>query len=228
MQRKINLVPGEFYHIYNRGNDKRKIFLDDSDYRRFIKLLFFCNSELPVNLRELPKGVTFGNYKRGETLVDIGAYCLMPNHFHLLLHEKKDNGITIFMRKLCTAYSMYFNLKNERRGKLFEGAFLSQHADSDEYLKYLFAYIHLNPVKLIEPKWKEVGITLKSKVKEFLYKYEFSSYRDYLETNRGEGRILFKESFPNYFDSKEKFEEDISDWLAWGKKQEPKGDTFGV
>ncbi len=144
----------------------------------------------------------------------------MPNHFHLLVHEKIDNGTSIFMKKLCTAYSMYFNLKNERKGKLFEGVFLSRHADSDEYLKYLFAYIHLNPVKLIEPQWKEIGITknMKTEVKEFLNKYEFSSYRDYLGDGREEEAILSRGSFPNYFYSKEKFVEDISDWLAFGEK----------
>jgi len=212
MLRKTNLVPGEFYHVYNRGNDKRKIFLENSDYKRFIKLLFFCNSTHPVNIRELPKGVSFGNYERGETLVDIGAYCLMPNHFHLLLHEKIDNGITIFMRKLCTAYSMYFNLKNERKGKLFEGVFLAQHADSDEYLKYLFAYIHLNPVKLIEPKWKE-RLMNKEMAQDFIGQYRFSSYADYAGETREEALILNRSVFPEYFETEGDFEEEIYSWL---------------
>ena len=189
--------------------------MDVSDHQRFIKLLFYCNTTEPVNFREIPKGVTFADYLRGDTLVDIGAYCLMPNHFHLLVHEKNDNGITIFMRKLATAYSMYFNVKNERKGKLFEGPFLSSHADSDDYLKYLFAYIHLNPIKLIEPKWKETGLMDGSNASDFLDSYEYSSYSDYLGKHRDYGEIIAKEAFPDYFKEDTEFEQYIADWLNY-------------
>src|SRR3989338_5483185 len=100
----------------------------------------------------------------------------MPNHFHLLLKEIEMGGISQFMGKLSTAYSMYFNKKYERTGSLFEGRFKSSRIANDNYLHYLFAYIHLNPIKLIEPMWKEKGINDFARAKEFLGRYNYSSY----------------------------------------------------
>lgn len=112
MNRKITFSVDEHYHIYNRGTDKRQIFLDHDDYDRFVKLLYLCNGTESIVFRDIPIGETYG-FDRGETLVDIGAYCLMPNHFHLLLREKNEGGISLFMKKLSTGYSMYFNLKKQ-------------------------------------------------------------------------------------------------------------------
>jgi len=188
MTRKIFFVPGEFYHIYNRGTDKRVIFKNTKDYNRFVLLLYLCNSTKPVNIEaELQKGRTFLELmesNRGDELVDIGAYCLMPNHFHILIKEKNEKGISLFMKKLSTAYSMYFNKKYDRSGALFEGRFKAKHISDDAYLKYLFAYIHLNPIKIIDSEWKENGICNKSEAKIYLSKYEYSSYLDYLGKNR--------------------------------------------
>ncbi|MBU3925748.1 transposase, partial [Patescibacteria group bacterium] len=178
MERKFRFSEGEFYHLYNRGINKMAIFLNNIDKKRFIKLLFACNSKKPVVFKNI-QGLPLEEIERGETIVDIGAYCLMPNHFHLLVREKTENGISMFMEKLFTAYSMYFNKKNERTGRLFEGIFKATHANKDQYLKYLFAYIHLNPVKLIDLKWKENSITDKEKAKKFLKEYAYSSYLDY-------------------------------------------------
>lgn len=197
--RNINISINEFYHIYNRGTDKREIFLDDNDRERFVKLLFIANSTKPFVLRDLPIGLPYVEFDRGETLVDIGAYVLMPNHFHLLIKERIDNGISIFMNKLSTSYSMYFNKKYSRTGRLFEGTFKAKHIQEDEYLKYLFAYIHLNPVKLIDPKWKENGIQNKKEAEIYLFKYKYSSYIDYINIARIENQILNKNSFPEYF-----------------------------
>jgi len=151
MSRILPFSTGEYYHIYNRGTEKRDIFLDKADYLRFIVLLYISNNIEAVhisNLREQGKFLRdIINLERKETLVDIGTYCLMPNHFHLLIKEKRAGGISEFMKKISTGYSMYFNKRYERTGRLFEGTFKSVHADSDEYLKYLFAYIHLNPIK---------------------------------------------------------------------------------
>lgn len=218
MNRKFTFAQGEFYHVYNRGNDKRNIFLENNDYRRFILLLFFCNGFKRVEMREIMKelsqGVTLGEFlgERGETLVDIGAYCLMPNHFHILLHEKIDGGITLFLKKICTAYSMYFNKKYERTGKLFERAFLAQHADHDQYLKYLFSYIHLNPAKIIDPEWKDNMVSNQSKLKNFVENYEFSSYGNYLGKFENK-EILNYEAFPDYFD--DNIANEINGWLKY-------------
>lgn len=223
MERKFDFSIEEFYHIYNRGNNKNNIFTTKADYNRFVLLLYVANNINSVHISNLPYqgrsliNVT-KNIKRDETLVDIGVYCLMPNHFHLLLREKTEGGITKFMSKLLTGYSMYFNKKNERTGGLFESRFKAEHADNDEYLKYLFAYIHLNPVKLIESNWKEVGIKNKNRVKKYLKEYKYSSYADYLGEDREEKIILNKEVFPEYFEEFKDFERFIDGWIDYNKK----------
>lgn len=224
MERKFEFSIGEFYHLLNRGNGKMNIFLDTPDKERFLKLLFLCNDVIPVDMRNY-EGESFGDIvgvadgDNREMLVDIGAYCLMPNHFHLLVREREENGISIFMKKLSTGYSMYFNKKYERTGKLFEGAFKATHADDDRYLEYLFSYIHLNPIKLIDPLWKENGIKDLNKSKAFLKNYKYSSCHDYLGIERAESLILNKEAFPEYFESKKEFEDFIEDWLNYSTQE---------
>ena len=108
---------------------------------------------------------------------------------------------------------MYFNKKYERTGSLFEGKFKSAHADSDEYLKYLFSHIHLNPVKLIQSDWKEVGIINTTEAFEYLETYPYSSFFDYNGIFRQEGSILSKDAFPNYFESPDLFRKEILEWI---------------
>jgi len=224
MERKFVFSEDEYYHLYNRGSGKRDIFISHKDYERFMAGLYLSNSNESFSFRDLigrsSRGESFGvkiayEQERGETLVDIGAYCLMPNHFHLLVKAKKEKGVSNFMLKLGTGYSMYFNKKNERTGNLFEGEFKAVHVDSDEYLKYLFSYIHLNPVKIIDPGWREKGLKNKSKTKNFLHSYQFSSYLDCLGINRLEKVILNKKAFPGYFLQKGEFEDFIDDWLSY-------------
>jgi REP element-mobilizing transposase RayT len=215
MARRFTFAPKEFYHIYNRGVDKRIVFLDDKDCDRFVALLYLCNNTESVHFSdygslELDKLLSI---PRGEKLVSIGAYCLMPNHSHILLMEDKEGGVSLFMQKVSTAYTMYFNIKYERTGALFAGRFKAQHANNNNYLKYLFAYIHLNPVKLIEPKWREKGVLNKVKVSNFLNSYKYSSYLDYKGINRTENAILNTDVFPEYFQNPLEFEEHISAWL---------------
>ena len=215
MSRNFTFAPGEYYHCYSRGTEKRKIFLNKKDYERFIALLFVCNSIKTIHLSDFSKK-TFGELfeiERGGSLVEIGAYCLMPNHFHLLLHEKQEGGISLFMQKVMTAYTMYFNKKNERTGSLFESRFKAEHANNDRYLKYLFSYIHLNPIKLINSKWKESGFKNTKKMKSFLEDYGYSSYLDYSGNNRLQNVIINKDIFPNYFNDTKGFENEIFDWL---------------
>ena len=213
MIRKTKLAPGEFYHIYSRGNSKQKIFLKPADYRRFVRLLFLCNTRKQILLRDIPPHKTF-KFDREETIVDIGCYCLMPNHIHLVMKEKVDGGISLFMKKLLTAYSMYFNTINKRTGVLFEGRFKAKHASNDNYLKYLYAYVHLNPVKLTDSKWKESGLQDFRKTKDHLANYQYSSYLDYLGGDREEKSILNVESFPEYFSEKRSFDDLINFWLT--------------
>lgn len=154
---------------------------------------------------------------RGEPLISIGAYCLMPNHFHLLVHELKDGGISRFMQKLTTGYTMYFNKRYERTGALFQGKFRAAHANNDSYLKYLVSYIHLNPVKLIEPKWKENGIGDRVSAEEYLKGYVYSSYLDYAGVDRVEHCILDKNALPEYFLTHDDFNKNLMEWLDYGE-----------
>lgn len=215
--RKISFAANEYYHLYNRGNSKQKIFHDKEDYFRFMSLLYACNSKNNFKVSNLNKNETPYDFERGENIISIGAYCLMPNHFHILIKEIDNGGISKFMQKLSTAYSMYYNKKYKRTGGLFEGKFKSQHANNDRYLKYLFSYIHLNPVKIINNKWKEKGIENKSEVLEHLKHYEYSSYLDYLEIYRIQDIILNKKSFPEYFLSKHVFLKEIFTWLGYSE-----------
>lgn len=214
MARKIIFSEGEFYHIYNRGTDKRVVFNNNHDKHRFLKLLFLCNGNNAFHFRELITGQEY-QFNRGEKIVEIIAYCLMDNHYHLLLKEIKEGGISTFMHKLGVSYCKYFNKLNERTGNLFENKFKAKHIDSDEYLKYTLAYIHLNPIKMIEPRWKEEGIKNTEKANEFLNNYHYSSYLDFLEKDRVEKCILDKEGLPKYFENKAEFKGHINDWLNY-------------
>jgi putative transposase len=224
MNRKHVISIGEFYHVYNRGVEKRIIFNNKKDYVRFVELLYICNSKNPVDMRNFSrKGETFASIfeTEKEDLVSIGAWCLMPNHFHLLLKETSENGISKFMQKLTTAYTMYFNKKYNRTGSLFQGVFKTEHVKEDRYLKYLFSYIHLNPVKLIpeEKQWKEVGIKNINKVEKFLQEYEYSSFIDYINKKREYIKIINKEEFPEYFLKTKEAIEEIQDWLNFNLRR---------
>lgn len=209
-------VANENYHLYNRGVEKRVIFLDEADHKRFVKTLFFCNGTKPFNDRNSRKGLTFAEAvdKRGERLVDIGAYCLMPNHFHLLIRENQEGGISTFMQKVLTAYTMYFNVKYERKGRLFESSFKSTHAGYDQYLKYLFSYVHLNPMKLLDRNWRDKSLHYDGLSMKHLSSYPFSSFLDYLGEKRDENHLLNRETFPEYFPTPEAFTREIQDWLS--------------
>jgi len=214
MERKIVFSEGEYYHIYNRGVDKRYIFDSDEDRERFVKLLFLANADKPIVYRDI-KDLPLEKIDRGNTKVAIGAYVLMPNHFHLLLRMNSDGGISSFMEKFITGYSTYFNKRYDRVGPLFQGRFKAEHVDNDEYLKYLFAYIHLNPVKLIDSKWREEGIRDRLGAEKYLDGYRWSSYLDYVGREREEGLILTKEEFPEYFLGAMEFKDYVRDWLEY-------------
>ncbi len=218
MGRQITFAPGEFYHLYNRGVDKRKIFSTIADYERFLALLYICNGSNPVNLNEQGRSlfsILKNSAERGEPLMNICGYVLMPNHFHILAHESIEGGISKYMQKLGNAYIGYFNKRNRRSGTLFEGTFKARHASRDPYFSYILSYIHLNPVKLIEPKWKETGIANKSKAKNFLEGYKYSSYPDYAGQNRMEACIVNKSALPSHCTSAADFKEEVNLWLNY-------------
>ena len=219
--RTESFVINEYYHIYNRGNTKQDIFFDDKDRDRFVKLLYLCNSLKRIKFKEyiVDRKIDAWDFDKGDPIVSIGAWALMPNHFHIYITPNKenlaDNPVSLFMGKLCTAYSMYFNKKHKRTGKLFEGTFKSSHIDNDRYAKYIFSYIHLNPVKLIDPFWKDRGLQNIENTNEFLNKYYWSSYNDYRNKKRSENKIIFPKDFPDYFVNKKVFDKDIFEWLTF-------------
>lgn len=190
MNRDEPFLDGEVYHVYNRGANKQDIFTTDIDYARFQLLLFVSNSIERVHLGNLLskyKGPTFINIyedaelQGSERLVDVLAYVLMPNHFHLILRQKREGGISAFLKKVATGYSMYFNKKYEHSGTLFQGRFKSKHVGSGDYLRWLFAYVYLNPLDLHEKK--------KSARKErsrysFVETYPYGSFMDAKAKNK--------------------------------------------
>ncbi len=219
MERKVVFVEGEYYHLYNRGVEKRIIFLSDYDYKRFILLLQVLNTNKNLKIRDLLRENSFEELletKNTDPLVAIGAYCLMPNHFHLLLTPLVEGGIPKFMLKLQTAYSMYFNNKNERSGALFQGVFKSQHLGTDEYLRYIYSYIHLNPAKLKDRRWKECGPKDFGSLKESVLNYKYSSIGEYI---KNDFTIVNITAFPDYKklykSANEYFINMIDDWLNY-------------
>ena len=167
-------VEGGFYHVYNRGVERRRIFLDDQDYRVFLHLLKFYLSE-PQTPNEHPlqslTGFTPVKLRPLKTLhgsVELHCYCLMPTHFHLLLKQRDERSMEKLLRRILTNYSMYFNRRYERVGHLFQGAYKAVLVDEDNYLLHLSRYIHQNP-------------TL---TKRYLHQYPYSSYSDYIGEKR--------------------------------------------
>ena len=235
--RKVPIVGGEYYHLYNRGNSKQKIFLCEEDYKRFSEYLYCCNTYKNFKFRDdiVKKKIDAFDFERGETLVSIGAWVLMPNHFHIYVtispksdlwlgikNNKEEDKISEFMRKLLTAYVKYFNTKYSRTGGLFEAKFKSVHINNDNQAKYLFSYIHLNPIKLIDSKWREEGIQDVVKSLNFLNNYKWSSYLDHRFNIRRESQILNLTDFPNYFSNIRNFDSEILAWLTYNSS--PKSD----
>lgn len=183
--RRTPFAVDEWYHCFNRGVDKRTTYRDEADYNRFLELLFLTNDTAPFkrenfSVESLEEVVRVQRY---EPLVAIGAFCLMPNHFHLLLREIIEGGITTFMHKLGTAYTMYFNARNERTGNLFCKPFRSRHVHNDQYLQYLVQYIHSNPAELYEPKWKSGEVGNMDRLVKKLTTFPYSSMEAYDNAN---------------------------------------------
>ena len=193
-------MEGETYHVFNRGAHKQAIFLDESDYRRFQILLLLANSAERIDVGNVlskyqgrpleEQSEIFDTHEPKQSLVEILAYALLPNHFHVVLRQVAEGGISKYMLKVSTGYSMYFNLKRQHSGTIFQGRYKSNHIDSDPYATWIFAYVHLNPMALVAPDWSERGISDMRKAREHLNTYKYSSYIDYYGTRRPENAIL--------------------------------------
>lgn len=195
MLRPVEFFPGNFYHIYNRGIDKRVIFNTDHDKARFQDLLYLANGSKHIVYR-LIQGDSLDK-ERGEPTTALIAYALMTNHFHIIAKETVSGGITSFMKKLSTSYSMYFNIKNDRTGALVGRPFKAKHIDNDDYFCWVMSYVHLNPLDIVEPGWKERKARIESgTATSFLKSYRFSSYLDYFGPERRENKIVDKSALP--------------------------------
>jgi len=197
--RRIPFQLGEWFHCYNRGIDKRTVFESEDDSERFLKLLYLANSTAYLHMADIRhKTDVIVTRPRKQTLVAIGAYCLMPNHFHLLLKEIHEGGITRFMQKLGTAYTMYFNTKNKRIGNLFVKPFRSRHVGEDRYFQRVVNYIHCNPAEQFEPEWKKGVVRSMDRLERRLRTYRYSSFPDYANEQRPIAAILSRDGFEVY------------------------------
>jgi len=217
--RKIKLVNNEIYHIISRGVGGLPIFRDKDDYYRCIFSLYSFNDDRPIEIRrerrlrkEVDGRPTSVKAEERDKFVEILAFCLMPNHVHILLKQIKYDGTSRFMKKFATGYAKYFNEKYEKMGHLFQGRFQAIHVKDDAYLKVIFNYIHTNPVSLVEPKWKTEGIKNAKTTIEFLENYKWSSYQDYI--GKKNFPSLTKRSFLSEVIGKEdECRECVEDWV---------------
>lgn len=187
MGNRIPFAEGEWYHCYSRGIDKRVVFSRPSDYARFTELLYLANDTCPVR-RDDRVGTAYEAVFQGakaQNLVSVGAYTLMPNHFHIVLMQVHTNGISKFMQKLITGYSMYYNIKYKRSGGLFTRPFRSRHIEDDRYFQYVIDYVHLNPIEHLNGSPTE----LVRKAREYTY----SSFGLYSGARNTESPVLGKE-----------------------------------
>lgn len=191
--RTTPLMNGEFYHLYNRGSDKRSTFTQSRDYKRFQQTLYYYQYSGPKPRFSKFSKSDLNSFKPDPSnkLVEILCYCLMPNHFHFLVKQLKDSGISIFMSQLCNSYTKYFNTKYPRVGPLFQGKFQSVLIETDEQLIHLSRYIHLNPI---------VSGLVKN-----LDDWPWSSYLEYMN----QPFICNTAEILNFFASKEKYKEFI-------------------
>lgn len=204
--RRIQFVNDEYYHIYNRGYNKQHIFLSDGDKRRFLFNLLYFQS--PIIFSNIDRLLTASQHdvqhsvlnilEKEETeeviqhrFVELVVFTLMPNHFHAIVRQIKDTGISRYMQRVLDSYTKFFNKKYERTGHLFQGPYQVVQIESNEQLLYLSAYIHRNPRELSGWENRE-------------HRYPWSSYQDYIHKNRW-GELLKQEIILDQFSSAEEY-----------------------
>jgi putative transposase len=216
--RKTRITTGEYYHIYNRGNDKQDIFLEERDWIRFLFLILYFQS--PVIFYNISRPVSSFVRHRVFNIstdeiekiiksrnVELVGFALMPNHFHLIVHEFKEGGISQYMQRVLNAYTKYFNAKYKKTGHLFQGPFHSIHIEDNEQLLHLSAYIHRNPREIKQWKNKE-------------HQYPWSSYQDLIAQNRW-GNLLNHKIITGQFSNPKEYEDFVE---TSGAKTKPKID----
>lgn len=211
--RTVPLAKGEYYHVYNRGVAYQPIFKNTRDYERFLlNLHYYQFSNIPVRLskflklpREDREQLFQELLKQNDKIVDIVAFCLMPNHFHFLIKQNTHDGLSRFMRLTINSYAKYFNTKYKRAGTLFQGMFKVVHVETDEQLLHLSRYIHLNPL-----------VSYLVKEKEFM-SYPWSSLQEYIN---GEAKISNPKPILDHFSKKQSYLQFVLDQADYGKELE--------
>src|SRR3989344_3011502 len=184
--KRPELITGDFYHVYNRGVEKRDIFTDDAERARFVLGLYEFNDAAHVwNLGryyEQHDGDLTPIIRKRERdeLVDVIAFALMKNHYHLLLREKQDGGISAFMQKQGAGFTRYFNERHDRVGALFQGVYRVKHVPADALLEYMLVYLHLNPLGLSARRVPKTKVPGAADARKRLASYRWSSYHDYV------------------------------------------------
>lgn len=200
--RKVPFANGEFYHIFNRGVAKMPIFYNSFHYKHFLKTMLYYQIEGPKPRLSL-YNPTITSLASSKKIVEIICYCLMPNHFHFLLKQNIDGGITEFISKLSNSYTKYLNIKEERVGPLFQGEFKSVHVETDEQLLHLSRYIHLNP--LVGYKTNDLEL------------YLWSSYIEYVNSKNN---ICIKDIILGQFKSPSDYKQYVLDQEDYARKLE--------
>jgi len=212
--RRPQLVNDEIYHIFNRGIEKKATFTDKREYKRAHLTLDFYRFKNPalrlskvLDLEASLREEFFSHLKKeGTKLVEILSYCLMPNHFHLLVKQLQEQGIKIFLSNFSNSYTRYFNTKHKRIGSLFQGIFKAVRIEDNEQLIHVSRYIHLNPI---------VSFIVK---KENLANYDWSSLPEYL--GKKEEGICAKELILSSFSSIKKYQDFVYDQIDYAKKSD--------
>lgn len=216
MREKISA--GNIYHILNRGVDKRIIFLNDEDRFRFVHDLFEFNNTEPIN-----NATYFFNQSKAfarpyierkprKLLVEVLSFSIMPNHYHLMLRPLYDDGVFRFIKRLNMGYAMYFNQKYERSGALFQGRYKAVRIVNEAHFIHLPYYIHLNPLDLISPEWRERKMKNHEKAIKFLDNYRWSSHLDYLG-KKNFPSVTQREFLLEFFGGPKGYENNIKSWL---------------
>lgn len=211
--RKVILATEQIYHVYNRGVEKRSIFLTRRDYLRFMDLInYYRFANCPIKysyfklLSNKAREETLQNLEDvSQKLVEVLAFCLMPNHVHFLLKQLKDNGISKFMAKITNSFSHFFNIKQERVGHLFQGNFKAVRIESDEQLIHVSRYIHLNPVASYIIDFDE------------LENFEYSSYPEYMNKKKG---FCETQTVLSYFKNRQDYKRFIGDQADYARRLE--------
>lgn len=201
--RIIPFINGQIYHIYNRGTEKRPIFKTKRDQQRFLKTLQYYQFAGPKPRFSFFSPSSLNQPSPDKKIVEVIAYCLMPNHFHFLLKQVRDGGITEFTSKLSNSYTKYYNTKYSRVGPLLQGEFKAIHVEEDSQLIHLSRYIHLNPV---------ASFLVKN-----LDEYPWSSYEEYI-TNKG--GFCKRQLVLDLFKSPQMYKQFILDQVSYAQELE--------